>query len=235
MLSLQTSQAWGSASATITIGAGVDTWACTPTSNSAVDALEDLCTWANDAGRPWFGAALFQWGWARHGATGGAVLKVKNSGGAFAWAPNGTAAALLGIAAGGAAVEHVGTAAAAGTWAPWPDGLLPLRLGSSYWDKAPGQGSGVGAVRPVVAGVAPWAGVCRAVVGPTEAQRWPELLAAASHPRRCWLRQSNVQLGSAYVVPPIGAGWLLLALGQTQRAKAGVRLWSFDLSLGSAV
>ena len=232
MLSLQTRDNWAAAQVTVTVGVGVGVWTCGAASNSAVDALNDLCTWANDAARPWFGLALFSWSWARQSSTGGAILKVKNSGGVWSYAPNAAAIILLGIAAAGPVLEVVGADAAAATWAPWPDGQLPVALAGLYHDKATGQASGVGTVRPVVPVYSPWAGRVRAVVQASDLRRLPDVLQAASHPRRAWLRLSSVQLVSEYVVPPIGAGWLLLALGAVSRSRQGVGLWAVELELG---
>lgn len=232
MLSVQTLHDWAAAQVTVTVGAGVGVWTCAAASNSAVDALNDLCTWANDAARPWFGAALFSWSWARQESTGGAVLKVKNSGGVWTYAPNAAAVILLGIAGAGPVLEVVGADAAVGTWSPWPDGQLPVALGDLYHDKAPGQASGVGTVRPVVSAFSPWAGRVRAVVRAGDCRRLPDVLQVAAHPRRAWLRLSNMRLVSEYVVPPIGAGWLRLALGQVSRSRQGVALWAVELELG---
>jgi len=235
VLSVQTSHDWSAVSATVTVGAVAEVWTCAATSNSAVDALEDLCAWANDAARGWFPAALFQWGWARDSSTGGALLKIKNSGGPFSWAPNLAAIQRLGVVAGGPAVELVGASDASGTWAPEPAGLLSLRLGRVYHDKAPGQGSGVGAVRPGLSGLAPWAGECAPIVGPVDARRWPEVSQVAAHPRRAWLRLAGVS-GSDYVVPPIGAHWARFALGPVRRSRVGGHLWRLDFGLaGEAV
>jgi hypothetical protein len=230
MLSLQTSHDWAAAAVTVTVGAVVEVWSCPASANSAVDALEDFCTWANDAARAWWPAALFGWSWERQSSTGGALLKVRNTGGVWSWAPNGAALALLGIPAQGPGIVASGSTAGVGTWAPGPGGLLPLRLGQTWWDKSPGQASGVGTVRPVVPAFSPYAGVCAPIVGPVETMRWPEIVKLCSHPRRAWLRLSSVQ-ASEWTVPPAGYGWLRLGLGAVQRSRAGVRLWRFELQL----
>jgi hypothetical protein len=235
MLSLQTSDSWAAAQVTIQVGVNVDVWVGSSSLPSAVDALNDLTDWANDVARAWWGVALFDWSWERQVSTGGALLVLRNNGGVFDFTPNATALALLGIPAAAAALEAVGTAAAAGTWAPGPTGYLALKLGVP-WLKGGGQASAVGAVRSGVPGLAAWVAICRPVAGAQDTARLAELLGSASHPRRAWLRLSNVQRSSENVAPPDLQGWKLVALGTVQRNRAGASLWQHDLAVaGEAV
>ena len=235
MLSLQTRDSWAAADVLIQVGANVDTWVGSSSLPSAVDALLDLTTWANDVARPWWGAALFDWGWQRQASTGGALLTVRNSGGAFSWTPNATALALLGIPAAVAVVSAVGTAAAAGTWAPGPTGYLALKLGV-LWLRDKGQASAVGAVRDGVPGLAPWVASCRPVVGAQDTARLAETLGHASHPRRAWLRLSNVERSSEILVHADVEGGRLVALGDVRRQRSGASLWRHELAVaGGAV
>lgn len=240
MLSLQTRDNWHAAQVTIKVGAPSATWTCPATANSAVDAANDLGSWANDAARPWAGLALFSWSWARHAPSGGAKFKLINSGGAFDYTPNGAAVTLLGLPAMAGQVQVTGTAPAAGSWAPGPTGYLALQLGV-LWLKAGGQASAVGAVRPGVTGLAPWVASCRPVVEAQDAARLAALLGVASHPRRAWLRVSNTEgmvaaFGETVTPPGDLAGWRLVALGQVQRQRQGASLWQCDLAVaGEAV
>lgn len=240
MLSLQTRDNWAAAQVLITVGAGNDTWTCPATANSAVDAVQDLATWANDAGRPWAGAVLFSWSWGRNTPSGGAKLRLVNSGGPFVYNPNGPAVTLLGMPAMAGQVLVTGTAPAAGTWAPGPTGYLALKLGV-LWLKAGGLASAVGAVRPGVPGLAPWVASCRPVVEAQDVARLAGILGAASHPRRAWLRVSNTEAQlpafTELVTPPGDmAGWRLVALGQVQRQRQGASLWACELAVaGEAV
>lgn len=235
MLSLQTRDGWTTAAATIQVGVHVDTWNATTIAPSAVDALQALTAWANDPARPWWGLALFDWGWDRQPTTGGAVLIVRNSGGVWSWTPNATALALLGIAAAVGVLEVTGTTAAVGTWAPGPTGQLALKLGV-LWLRSSGQASAVGAVRSGVPGLAPWVARCTPVTRAQDAARLTAILAVAAHPRRAWLRVSNVARSSEFMVPPDVAGWRLVALGEVTRSRQGTALWRHELAVaGEAV
>lgn len=235
MLSLQTRDSWAAAQVTIQVGVHVDVWVGSSSLPSAVDALNDLAAWANDVARAWWGAALFDWGWQRQASTGGALLVLRNSGGVFNYTPNAAALALLGLPAAAATLEVVGTAAAVGTWAPGPTGLLALKLGVR-WLQSKGQASAVGAVRDGVPGLAPWVAICRPVTGAQDAARLADLLGHASHPRRAWLRVSNVHRSSEFVVPPDATGWALVALGEVKRQRAAASLWQHELAVaGEAV
>lgn len=235
MLSLQTRDTWSNAQVTIQVGVHVAVWGGATAAPSAVDALQDLVAWANDPARPWWGLALFSWSWQRHAATGGALAVVNNSGGVWSWTPNGTALALLGVAAAAGVLEVVGTTPAAGTWAPGPTGQLALKLGV-LWLRSSGQASAEGAVRAGVPGLAPWVARCRPVTGAQDAARLTAILAEAAHPRRAWLRTSNVLRTSEYVIPPDATGWRLVALGEVSRQRQSAALWQHELAVaGEAV
>lgn len=236
MLSLQTRDDWAAAQVTITVGGLPDTWTCPATANSARQAIDDLAAWANDFARPWGGIALFSWNWARNPDDGGALLSLTNSGGVFDYQPNLAAELLLGLQTSLGRVTVTGTSSAAGTWAPAPDGYLPLR-GGTEWLRGDGQASAVGTVRPGVPGLAAWWARCQVVVEARDLARLTDVLQWASHPRRVWLRLSNVTRASESVVPPGDTtGWRLLALGQVQRSAQGVSLWSVGLDVqGEAV
>lgn len=235
MLSLETTGDWAAATVTVTVGAGADVWSGNAELLSAFAAMQDLTTWANDAGRPWFGAALFDWTWQRQASSGGAIFKLRNNGGVFDYTPGGTAAALLGIPALAGVLTATGTTAANGTWAPGPDGFLPLKLGVQ-WLKAGGVASGVGAVRPGIPGYAPWVAVCQPMVKAQDCARLTAVLLLASHPRRAWLRLSNVARPDEILLPPDSAGWRVVALGQVQRSRRQVSIWQCELAVaGEAV
>ena len=235
MLSLETKANWAGATVTVQIGAGVATWAGTAELLSAFNAMKNLTDWANGAGRPWFGLALFDWTWQRHASSGGAIVKLRNNGGAFNYTPGGTAAALIGIPAVAGVLTAVGTSAANGTWAPGPNGFLPLKLGIQ-WLKASGQASGVGAVRPSIPGFAPWVAVCQPLVKAQDCARLTAVLLLASHPRRAWLRLSNVARADEILLPPDLIGWKLVALGAVQRSRRQVSIWQCELAVaGEAV
>lgn len=240
MLSLQTSDDWAAAQVTIQVGVNSATWTCPSTANSAVDAANDLVTWANDGARPWAGAVVFGWSWARQPGTGGALLELQASVGVFSYTPNTAAQVLLGIGAAVNRAAATGNLPAAGTWAPGPSGYVALKLGEA-WLKGAGQASAVGAVRPGVPGLAAWVARCQPVVKAQDVARLTYVLGDASHPRRAWMRLSNVgeRLGSfAELVtdPDTATGWRLVALGQVQRAPVGVGLWRCELAVaGEAV
>ena len=236
MLSLQTRDNWSTLSVSVKVGApAAEVWTCDRTENSAFDALVSFVTWCNAAGRSWTGLVLFDWTWQRDATTGGAIVSVRASGATMNLTPN-DFYALLSLAAVVGATTSTGTTAAAGTWSPAPAGKLPLRLGVR-WLREPGEASGVGAIRPGIPGLAaPWY-TCRPVVGAVDCARWTDVVRWASHPRRAWLRLSNVARVSEWVVSPgDDDGFALLAVGQVQRQRQGASLWSFDLRLaGDAV
>ena len=236
MLSMQTRDNWAAAQVTIQVGVNADLWTGSASLSSSVDALQDLAAWANAGARPWAGLALFSWGWLRQAATGGALLKLTNSGGVFSFSPNGAAGALMGLPAAVGVLTVTGTLPAVGTWAPGPTGYLALQLGVT-WLQGAGQASGVGAVRPGVPGLAAWVASCRPVVEAQDCARLTAILERASHPRRAWLRESNVTRSTESVTPPGDlAGWRLVALGPVQRQRQGVSLWQCDLAMaGEAV
>jgi len=236
VLSLQTRDTWSAAQVTATVGGLSDVWTCGATENSAVDALNSLGSWANALARPWGGLALFAWNWARNGADAGAKASLTNSGGVWSYTPNAQAQTLLGMAAMVGQVTVTGTSSAAGTWSPGPRGYVALR-GGTEWLRDSGQASAEGAVRPGVPGLAPWLARCQTTVEALELARLTDVVQKASHPRRAWLRLSNVaRVSESVVAPGDTSGWKLVAFGPVQRSSAGVSLWSVSLDVqGQAV
>lgn len=211
MLALETTASWAF-SVDVTVGGNTETYTNSASDRDAVTAMTMLVAWANDAGRAWTGTRTFSWEWARHAATGGALLILACSG-TFSLSVG--AALNLGLPAAAGVVGVVGTAPALGTWAP----ISRLSIRGNLRVLAAGDGCGDGAVRPGVPGTAAKNPKAEAIGTAIDAARLAAILATASNPRRCLVYQLHKDT------------WLTRALGEITRSSSGPMYYAFELTL----
>lgn len=222
MLSLQTSDNWAFV-LSITVGGFNDSYTNASTATSAYDALQGLIAWGNLAARPWADSVVFSWTWVRNAATGGAYLTLSCSSAFTLAVSSGAWTANTGIGTGAGVTFIAGSASALGTFAPPNDGQIAIGQWRRLLD-GKGNGSGVGAVRPGIPGLAHYRPDVSAVCRAQDLARLDAILSDASHPRRCWIYSR------------IRAEWLKVALGEVSRGSAGYGLWRVRLScVGEAI
>lgn len=239
MLALETRSNWAGMTATVKVGVpAAETWTPAATVADAVTAMNALVTWCNASGRSWHGAATFAWAWAVDKATRGGLLTLQAGAVSFVFTASGTTAALLGLATHtGSSVT--GTTPADGTWAPGTTGRVPLGAGQR-WLRGAGDGAGAGGIRPGVTALAAPAWRCKVACHALDVARLQAALAASSHPRRGWLRLSNVAVGSSelYLAADVNftARWRQVAVGKVSTAAAPAGLYNVTADLaGDAV
>lgn len=215
MLAFQTTNTW-TWTMDVTVGAATETYTNAATDADVVASIAALVSWANDAGRAWFGTRTFAWTWARQASTGAGLLTLAATGGLFSI----TAGSLptLGFAA-AAGISTITGSAAAGSWAP-----LSHAISRDFRLLDKGDAGGAGAIRPGVPGLAHREPKLTAIGSATDAARLAAVLALASTPRR--LRVWQTHTGS----------WVEVALGAVNRTAQGPTLYSFTFDVaGDAV
>jgi len=216
MMAFETADNWAW-SIDVTVGAATETFTNAATDADVVAALQALVDWANAAGRAWTGTRTFSWAWARHAASGAALLTLSAVGGAFSL--NAGALATLGFGAVAGVTSTTG-AAAAGSWAP----ALPVSVRRNVRLLDAGDAGGNGAVRPGVPGLACRMPKLDALGTATDAARLSAVLAAASSPRRAQVWQLHT------------SSWVGLAVGAVSRSAQGSQNYRFAFEVaGDAV
>jgi hypothetical protein len=183
-----------------------------------VAVLDELVAWATSTF-----IGTFSWSWTRDAATGGAVITLATSSGAFTLeATNADAQAGYGLSAGvhASAASHEFDTVAAGTWAP----LYPIGVRANIRVLDRGDACGNGATRPGVPGFAANAPAVTAAGTAIDAGRLTEQMASASSPRRARVYQLHT------------ATWVELAIGAAQRSPLGLLHYRFTLdAAGDAI
>ena len=224
MLSVETRDAWKSASVDVTVGAATETYTHAG-HGSAYDLLTDFVTWANAGGRAWSGVALFTWAWAKADNTGAAV-SVSVSGVASAtFAPNATWQALTSMASATAATWSA-TDGATGTACPSRGLTVAGGQGSGHWTVRRayrfsgdgGDASATTATRPGVPGLFGVAPAVGAVGDTADAARMQTVLTSLANPRR--LAVYNVER----------LRWHSLAFAGVEVTPTAPKLFSFTIS-----
>ena len=228
MLSVETSDAWTSASVALTVGAATETYNHAG-HGSAYDLADDFVTWANDAARAWAGAVLVTWTWAKATNTGAALSFTISGVASATWTPNATWITLtsMGVVA---AATWSATDGAVGTTCPFRGLTVPSGQGSGHWTVRrdyrfsgdSGDASATTAARPGVPGLFGLAPSVGALGDTLDAARVQDVLKSVANPRRLAVynveRKKWHKLAFAdFVVEPIGPkifGFTVTAGGQ---------------------
>lgn len=183
MLSFETMDNWA-ISATFKVGADSATF--TGTQASAIETMLALAAWLNDAGRAWFGVAVFSWSASRHTVNSGARFTLAATSAFSITAVSADWVARMGLDVGGPWSSQLGNSAG-GTVAP-----LGFSLHSDD-PTCPGNGgiSGFGALAARRASTASRRPVVEAIETPTDNARRESIVATCSNPRAAWLHDQN--------------------------------------------
>ena len=217
MLSIETTESWAW-TITVQIGAAVDTYS--NAERSTFDTLEAFTAWASAAARPWADSVVWSWTWYKDATTDGALVMLRSTDAATLTMSAG-ATARLGIAS-GVGISFLGFAAASGTWAPGPVGMLGVVVDLPFLGDV-GDAAAVGAVRPGVPGLAGRRPVVTASATALGNARLVSILRAASNPRRGWVYQRHT------------ATWVDIAIGGYQRSRLNSLWYSYTFDAGGEV
>lgn len=211
MLAVETGDVWAF-SVDVTVAPVVETYTNSANDKDAYAAIVALVAWANSVARPWYGARVFSWSWARQSSTGGALLTLSATGGVFSITAG--ANARLGLPAAANVTSVAGTTAATGTWAP----VSRLAVARNLRVLGEGDANGDGAVRPGVPGLAGSRPTLAAIGTAIDAARIAAVLAVASNPRRATCYQTHTDT------------WLEVALGAATRGAVSTTHYRFDFA-----
>jgi len=173
-----------------------ETYTSNPALTNAVDALDDLITWANAIVRGWWPNVTLAARWET-GPTGRAVPVVYGLGAVpFDWAPDAAAMALFGWS------NHTGSSQTsstglAGGWYP-ADGL---HIRDRLQVLEGGPAAGVGALRPGVPGSAQQAATCVATCQYSEIIALQTIIRQADQPR------------TALILDDLSGEWVQCSIG----------------------
>jgi hypothetical protein len=210
-LAVNTSADWGF-SIDITANAATATYTSAGTETNAVEAMDALVLWANNAARPWFGFNAFAWS-ARSGDTGRAEM-VLASGDFFDFVPDATALATLGIAAQNVVLTTAASTGASGGWYPGAGVYLRRWLGKL----GNGDAAGIGSLRPGVPGSAGLSSRVQAIAGYAEVESLQVALRAATQPR------------TGQIYGELSASWVEVALGGKAQTRLGTQHYQIEIA-----
>ncbi len=227
MLSLETTDAWTSASIALTVdGNPAETYTHAGQA-SAYYACEDFATWANDGARAWSGGGVFYWTWAKGDNCGAKITLVSSGFSSVSWAPNATWSNLL-LQSSGSAATLTASNGAAGTACPSKgngDGSYPAFWsvrGALQFSGASGDASAAQAIRPFVPGLAGTSPKISAKGDVLDAARLTSVAASASNPRRLRVYQGY------------SSSWLELAAGAFTVESFAPKLFAFSVDAAGA-
>jgi hypothetical protein len=177
-LAMNTPAADWSFSIDLTVAGNLDIYTSSGADLNVVEAMNSLVAWCNGLTRPWFGNTVFSWQHTNYGGRG--APKLASSGLDFDYDPDAQAQTALGIAPELGTFITDNSTGAIGAWYP------AAGVSLTQWLRTLGDGDagGNGAVRSGVPGLGRFAPPVEAWATAAEMAVLPEVLRAATLPRR---------------------------------------------------